>query len=112
MVRQLRNDTMDLADMPPLALVLISDPERDRDIAASELARLYGLTPTEAKLALALLDGYGLDSAARQLSIGRNTARTHLKRIFEKTRTHRQAELVALILRGPALRRNGLAAES
>ena len=67
--------------------------------------RLYNLTPAEARLTLALLEGKGLEWAAEQISLSVNTARTHLKRIFEKTRTHRQAELVRLILRGPAVRR-------
>lgn len=105
-IKQLRSYTLDPTGTKPLAMILLDDPERDNDAARQDLVRLYGLTPTEAKFTLALLDGCGLDSAARRLSISRNTARTHLKRIFEKTRTHRQAELVALVLRGATLRRS------
>ena len=39
-----------------------------------------------------------LEDAAAVLGISPNTARTHLKRIFEKTATHRQAELVKVLL--------------
>jgi hypothetical protein len=36
--------------------------------------------------------------AARELKISRETARNQLKSVFAKTDTHRQSELVALIL--------------
>ena len=36
------------------------------------------------------------------MGISRETARTHLKHIFAKTGTQRQAELVGLVLGGPA----------
>ena len=56
-----------------------------------------------ARLSLGLLDGKGLASAARQNLISLNTARTHLRHVFEKTQTNRQAELVRLMLCSPAL---------
>ena len=58
----------------------------------------FRLTPTEAKLALHLVTGQTLRSAAVKLSISYGTARTHLKSIFQKTRTCRQAELVIVII--------------
>ena len=58
----------------------------------------FGLTPAEAKLALHLVAGETLRSAAVKLSITYETARTHLKNIFDKTGTCRQAELVVVIL--------------
>ena len=38
------------------------------------------------------------DIAARELKISRETARNQLKSVFAKTDTHRQSELVALLL--------------
>ena len=52
----------------------------------------FGLTPAEARLALHLVAGT-LRSAAVKLSITYETARTHLKNIFSKTGTCRQADL-------------------
>ena len=72
---------------------------------ARSLVRLYGLTAAEASFTLDLLEGKGLSWAASQNGVSLNTARTHLKHVFEKTRTHRQAELVRLILRSPAFLR-------
>ena len=58
----------------------------------------FGLTPAEARLALHLVAGETLRSAAVKLSISYETARTSLKNIFRKTGTCRQAELVIVIL--------------
>ena len=58
----------------------------------------YGLTPAESRLALRLTTGEALRAAASALDINYETARTMLKRVFEKTGTHRQAELVIVIL--------------
>jgi DNA-binding CsgD family transcriptional regulator len=58
----------------------------------------FGLTPAEARLALHLVAGETLRSAEAKLSISYETARTHLKNIFGKTGTRRQAELVIAIV--------------
>lgn len=84
------------------AIVFVGDPEDEGEVLVEHLMMLFGLTRTEAALTLALLHGQGLEWASRHLAIGMNTARTHLKRIFDKTGTHRQAELVRLVLRSPA----------
>ena len=61
----------------------------------------FGLTPAEARLALHLVAGETLRSAEVKLSMTYETARTHLKNIFNKTGTCRQAELVILIVTAP-----------
>jgi DNA-binding CsgD family transcriptional regulator len=58
----------------------------------------FGLTQAEARLALQLVAGETLRSAAVKLNITYETARTCLKKIFKKTETCRQAELVLAIL--------------
>ena len=62
------------------------------------LQRHFSLTLAEARLALHLVTGETLRSAAAKLSITYETARTSLKNIFRKTGTCRQAELVVVIL--------------
>ena len=62
------------------------------------LHRHFGLAPAEARLALHLVAGETLRTAAVKLSISYETARTCLKSIFNKTGTCRQAELVIVIL--------------
>jgi DNA-binding CsgD family transcriptional regulator len=58
----------------------------------------FGLTPAEARVALHLVAGETLRSAEVKLSISYETARTHLKNIFNKTGSSRQAELVIVIV--------------
>ncbi len=63
----------------------------------AEAARLYLLTPREQQLLLALTAGQPLSRAAAGLGISTNTARVHLRNIFEKTRSNRQSDLVRLL---------------
>jgi len=65
---------------------------------AAILAKTFRLTPSEAKLACIIARGAPPDIAARELNISRETARNQLKSVFAKTDTHRQSELVALLL--------------
>lgn len=62
------------------------------------LRALFQLTPAEARLADLLGSGTSLPEAAEILRVSRETVRTQLKIIFQKTGTSRQAQLVRLIL--------------
>ena len=61
------------------------------------LRQAFGLTVAEAKVASVVGTGLGLPEAARNLSIGYETARTHLAKVFGKLGISRQAELVEII---------------
>jgi DNA-binding CsgD family transcriptional regulator len=63
------------------------------------LARAFGLTPAEARLASIIAEGLPPERAAEELAISKTTVRNQLKAIFAKTATHRQSELVALLSR-------------
>ena len=62
-----------------------------------DLRAVFGLTARQAALAGLLGSGASLESAARGLAISKETARTHLRAIFERTETSSQVQLVALI---------------
>jgi DNA-binding CsgD family transcriptional regulator/PAS domain-containing protein len=85
----------------PAAVLLLSDPEATYETPVVLLARLYGMTPREAELAAFLMQGIDLYDCAGRLGMGRQTARTHLSHIFDKTGTRRQGKLVHLLLNGP-----------
>ena len=51
-----------------------------------------------------LSQGGSIDSAASATNRSRDTMRKHLQAVFGKTGTHRQAELVALLLGGSEAR--------
>jgi len=80
------------------ALLTLYDQDTTLEVNPEMLIRLYGLTRGEAGLAARLVQGQSIEDAAAALFISPHTARTHLKRIFMKTDTHRQTELVVRIL--------------
>lgn len=83
-------------DGASLALFL-ADPTRVEGPDPESLRDRFQLTPAEAGLAVQLAKGASLVDAARALDIAHNTARAHLRAIFAKTGTHRQAQLVHLL---------------
>ena len=62
----------------------------------SILTSLFDLSPAEARLAASLATGLSIAAAAKANGVTLATARTYLNRVFAKTGTHRQSELVAL----------------
>lgn len=86
---------------PPAAVLFLRDPESNGITAVHEaVRRRYGLTRTEADLALCLTDGCTIDDAAERLGLGRDAVRAHLRGIFSKTGVTRQAALVQMLLNG------------
>jgi DNA-binding CsgD family transcriptional regulator len=80
------------------ALVTLNALGPKPEPSATILAKTFHLTTPEAKLACIIARGAPLPIAARELEIPWETARTQLKSVFAKTYTHRQSELVALLL--------------
>ncbi|MGF7051771.1 DNA-binding CsgD family transcriptional regulator/PAS domain-containing protein [Bosea sp. OAE752] len=70
--------------------------EMATDIVACS-RQLFDLTETEAKFASALASGLSLTEAAAAQRVRISTARTHLARIFQKTDTRQQSQLVSLL---------------
>jgi DNA-binding CsgD family transcriptional regulator len=60
------------------------------------IAKTYQLTPMELRILLGIVEVGGVPRVAETLGIGESTVKTHLKRLYEKTGTRRQAELVKL----------------
>jgi DNA-binding CsgD family transcriptional regulator len=87
-----------LVDRTPSALVTVSDPESRLPPAGELLRRLYGLTAAETRVAAGLVDAKGLADLGEKLGVSRATVCTHLQRVYEKTGTHRQGELVRLVV--------------
>jgi DNA-binding CsgD family transcriptional regulator/GAF domain-containing protein len=104
LVTPVRNETAMIAmpwaiTQPPVAIVLVSDPERELQSSIESLRERFGLTPAEATFALEIAKGDGRQATADRLGITVGTARSHLSKIFDKTGVTRQAELVRLLLK-------------
>jgi DNA-binding CsgD family transcriptional regulator len=63
---------------------------------AEQVLSLVG-APTELRVLLAIVEVGGVPEVAEALGIGEATVKTHLHRLFAKTETTRQAELVKLV---------------
>lgn len=85
-----------------LLIALITDPSRPTKASTELLRELHGLTATEAKVLGRLTDGMRLSEIAAELDISIETVRSHLKALFGKTGTSRQAELIRYTLLGGA----------
>jgi DNA-binding CsgD family transcriptional regulator/PAS domain-containing protein len=77
--------------------VFTKDPVQAPLMPGEAFARLYKLTGGELRVLLALAQGLGGKEAADMLGISEPTMRTHLQRIFAKTDTARQADLLRLL---------------
>jgi DNA-binding CsgD family transcriptional regulator len=93
-----------------MAVLLVADPQARAAPPIAALCALYGLTAAEARLAAALAAGQGLRDYATGSGIALCTARWQLQQVLAKTDTHRQSDLVRLILAGPVglLRADGV----
>jgi DNA-binding CsgD family transcriptional regulator/PAS domain-containing protein len=83
-------------------VVLIWDPETTRAVPDAVLTQAYGLTPAEARIARLLLQGLDPRTCSEMLGVSIETVRTQMKRVFFKTRTHGQSDLIRVLLSGPA----------
>jgi DNA-binding CsgD family transcriptional regulator len=92
-----------LSEGGPHSVLLLIDLDATPLPTTSCLEQIFGLTPAEARLALLLVGGDSVNEVAERLHLSVATVRTQLKAVFEKTHTHRQAELVVLVSRLAAL---------
>lgn len=81
------------AEPDGVALILI-DPRQAPLLCARDVVSIFGLTPAEAQLSVALCAGASLTEYAALRGISVGTVRIQMKRILEKTNSRRQADLV------------------
>lgn len=79
-------------------LAIVHDPDRRVRLEPALVAKVHGLTPTEAALATAVAEGRSVIEFAAERGCSEQTARTHLKRVLDKTGVRRQPELVRVLL--------------
>jgi len=65
--------------------------------SAAVLESLFDLTQSEVSFTTALMQGLTVQEAARTCGLTESSGRTYLARIFAKTGTHRQSELITLL---------------
>lgn len=88
---------------PVVVGALRTDQREDASKARQAIATIYGLSVNEASLAHLLSLGFSIVEAGRTLRLTPETSRSYSKRIYGKTGTSNQADLVRLILTGPSI---------
>jgi DNA-binding CsgD family transcriptional regulator len=101
-VTPIRIESSPLFDREAAAAIFVAGPDAPVDGPPQRLRQLFGLTPVETEVASRLVKGMDLAAIGDDLGITIHTARGHLKQLFAKTGTHRQPELVGVLLTGLA----------
>jgi DNA-binding CsgD family transcriptional regulator len=79
------------------AAIFIRKAALDLPSLPQAVAQRFGLTPAEIRVLFAIVEIGGIPEIAPVLGIAEPTVKTHLRHLFEKTGTHRQADLVKLV---------------
>jgi len=84
----------------PFLSVYLHDPSEQAELSLQQLQRYFSFTKAEAKVAISLFKNDNLQTAAEEVGISVNTARTHLRRIYKKADVTGQAELMRALSGG------------
>jgi len=79
------------------AVLFVTRASLDSMAASDLIKKIFKLTPAEARVLLAVVELGSVAETSRNLDIAESTVKTHLGRIFTKTDTKRQADLVKLV---------------
>lgn len=82
----------------PAAVLFIADPDNAQEPSRTLLQSTFSLTEAEARVAAALALGKSVEQISAEFNVTADTVRTHLKKVFSKTDTCRQGELIRLLL--------------
>lgn len=94
-----RSEPLYLSTLVPRVAVHIWDPLVRPQDDHNRLAAMFGLTPAERTVALELVQELSLAEIAERHGVARSTIKTHLLRLFAKTGTKRQSDVVAALVR-------------
>ena len=86
------------------ALIVFSDPDARTDVPEHAIAKMFGLSPAQARLVAALVAGETMADYADTVGISMNTAKTQMRQIFLKTGVNRQADLIRAVAANPLVK--------
>jgi DNA-binding CsgD family transcriptional regulator len=85
------------ASSEAIAAVFVKKAALDMPSPQNIIAKFYKLTPTELRVLFGIVQVGGVPEVAQSMGISPSTVKTHLRRLFAKTGTDRQADLVKLV---------------
>ncbi|WP_146010146.1 helix-turn-helix transcriptional regulator [Burkholderia sp. WAC0059] len=87
-----------------IAMLVLYHPRSAPPVDERLLATAFDLTPAECRIAHLLVEGLTQKEIAARVGVQHDTVRKQLQSIFQKTSTHRQPELLRLLLHLPGKR--------
>ncbi|HTF79040.1 MAG TPA: LuxR C-terminal-related transcriptional regulator, partial [Bradyrhizobium sp.] len=79
------------------AAVFVRKTSLEVPSAMESMSKLYGLTPAELRVLAAVSEFGGISAVSDVVGVSEATVKTHLQRVFAKTNTNRQTELIKLV---------------
>jgi DNA-binding CsgD family transcriptional regulator len=80
-----------------VAAVFVHKASLETPSSMETISKLYRLTPSELRVLAAMSEVGGISAVAQVVGIAEATVKTHLQRLFAKTGTNRQADLIKLV---------------
>lgn len=87
----------------PFILATLLSPDQVRPLDSHALGEVFGFTPMQARVAVALADGLTAREIAERFGCAEPTVRTHLRVVMEKLGARRLADAIRLLRQGDAL---------
>lgn len=94
-----RRDGSARGDLDGGSIMILAQEFQPALVSVETLRSAFGLSPAEARLLRMLATGASLRQASEIIGVSYSTVVSQIKSCFQKTGTHRQAELVALAVR-------------
>ena len=83
-------------DQPVVAGLVLDEATLHARDPVARMSRHYRLARRQRELLLGIVEGHALTEIAETLAVAASTLKTHLRRLYEKTGTRRQIELIKL----------------
>lgn len=87
------------AATPGAVNLYLSDPWLPSTVSPEVLQAVYGFSPAESRVAMALVNGLGLREIAEAHGVKEETVKSQLKSLFAKAGVSRQQDLVRVLLK-------------
>jgi DNA-binding CsgD family transcriptional regulator len=90
--------SLPMAENVARMVLFITDPDSVQLPQAGQLINLYGLTKSQARVALELAQGFSYNEVAGNLQVAESTVASHVREVYAKLKINRQSDLIRHIM--------------
>lgn len=94
------NEASDSMHPPGYVALYLCDPESALNLSGDALRKLYNMTPAEARVAIALVNGLSPREISERHCVSIETVRSQLKSIYSKMGVSKQQDVIRVLLSG------------